>query len=155
MKPKAEIYIIAALLIFIFCGSAEARLKRYTYSYDIAEIEWQFLNWTAAWRGTTALAEPFILDRLVYDRTTKKANVYLSGKESDGAQVNLDKSKNQIISLFGRRFSPEFDANTDLVVHYLLKSEDAKKITYIKYEDGSFTTKKLDADDPQALLGGV
>ncbi len=155
MKIKAGIWVILVLLFFIFIGSAEARLKRYTYPYDIAEIEWQFLNWTAAWRGTTALADPFTLDRLVYDRQTRKANIYLSGKDTDAAQANLDKSIKEIISLFSKRFSPDFDANTDLVVHYMLKSEDAKKITYIKYEDSSFTTKKLNADDPQAQLGGI
>lgn len=150
MRIKKGILIISGLLFFIFIGSAEAGFRRYTYSYDISEIEWQFLNWTAAWRGTTILADPFTLDRMAYDRKTKKANIYLSGKDKDASEINLNRSLEQIISLFNNHFPPEFDAKTDLVIHYILKSDDAQKITYIKYEDGSFSTKKLNEDDPQA-----
>ncbi|MBC8436646.1 MAG: hypothetical protein H8D90_01995 [Candidatus Omnitrophica bacterium] len=139
----ALVFVIGCFYFMNFTDTAQANLKRYTYSYDIAEIEWQLLNWTAAWRGTTTPAKPFILDRMEYDRGTRKVSIYLKGDTDLDTQQNLNKSIEGIVSLFSKRFPPDFDQTTDIVVYYELKSaQDGRDSVYINYENGVFSRGK-------------
>lgn len=139
----ALVFIIGCFYLANFTDTAQAKLKRYTYSYDIAEIEWQLLNWTAAWRGTTTPADPFILERMEYDRKTLKVYIYLRGDTNLDTQQNLDKSIEGIASVFSRRFPPDFDQVTDIVVYYELKSaQDGRGPVYINYKNGTFSRGK-------------
>lgn len=137
------LFAVGCLYFMHFSDTAQARLKRYTYSYDIAEIEWQLLNWTAAWRGTTTPADPFTLERMEYSRKDWKVYIYLTGDTSLDTQANLDKSIEGIVSLFSRRFPPEFDQKTDIVVYYELKSrEGGGGPVSITYSNGAFSRGK-------------
>src|SRR3989338_7192847 len=140
MRPRLGLYALTGglFLVFIFFSFARADLQRYTYPYDISQIEWQLLNWTAAWRGSTTLANPFILENMEYDRKANRVHIYLSGKVEEASDENLEKSINTIISRFQERF-PKFEAKEDLVVHYNLKSEK-NETSYREYSDGAFGT---------------
>ncbi|MDI6605613.1 MAG: hypothetical protein QME65_00475 [Candidatus Omnitrophota bacterium] len=154
MRPR--IVLVFAIgcfcLPYFFIDTALGNLKRYTYTYDIAEIEWQLLNWTAAWCGTTTPADPFILERMEYYRTTRKVSIYLKGDPELATQDNLDKSIAGIVSLFSRRFSPDFDQGTDMAVYYELKSDkDKQNSAYIEYKNGSFSRQKSEDSSGPAV----
>ncbi|MFH0763161.1 MAG: hypothetical protein V1925_04665 [Candidatus Omnitrophota bacterium] len=146
---KFRIVLILAMSCFCllsFTSTAGANLKRYTQSYDIAEVEWQLLNWTAAWRNTTTPAKPFILERMEYSRQTRKISIYLKGEASMDTQDNLDKSIEGIVSLFAGRFPPDFDQATDITVYYELESEEeGQKPVYIEYNNSSFSRQKSES----------
>jgi hypothetical protein len=175
------VFAIGCFCLAYFIDTAQANLKRYTYSYDIAEIEWQLLNWTAAWRGTAFPAAPFILDRMEYDRITRKISIYLKGDPDLAAQDNLDKSIAGIVSLFSRRFPPDFDQATDIAVYYELtdvsgnngyvppdeqavsinnrnvsKSEkDGQNSVYIEYKDGAFSRQRSEDSSGPAVKAKI
>lgn len=135
---KNYILLFWAGLFLSITVSADARLRKYINPYDISEIEWQVLNWTAAWRGTTTPAEPFILERIEYERTDVKVHIYLQGRHPQNTQENLDKSIAGIGALFTARF-PEFEAGKDLVVSYKIIPADGSGESYkIKYDNGVF-----------------
>ncbi len=59
MKNKvAAFFIFSAILFFGSAVNSYAVLGDYVRSYDISWLEWQILNWTTAFRGTTTPAEP-------------------------------------------------------------------------------------------------
>lgn len=138
MRFNLKLFTLLSVLLLSFNRSAQAKITAYTYPYDISQIEWQVLNWTTAWRGTTTPAEPFILERMEYDRKEKKVNIYLSGRPEQATDDNLNKSINGITSLFHQHFS-KFEPQSDLIVHYELKSEKDEKTLYIKYNEGAFS----------------
>lgn len=136
-------FAICGVLLTGIAAVAYADIKRYTYTYDIAEVEWQLLNWTAAWRNTTTPAGPFTLDRMAYSREARQISVYLKGDTSLDTQDNLDKSISQLVSLFSERFRPNFDPAKDMVVYYDLRSaEDKDNPAYIEYRNGAFSRGK-------------
>ena len=122
-------------------ANAQARVDGYTYPYDISQIEWQLLNWTSAFRGTSTPADPFVLERMEYDRNTKKVIIYLTGKTEDATEENLKKSIDGIAALFKPRFS-NFNLDTDGYVCYKLKSADGQNISYKEYKNGAFTDQQ-------------
>lgn len=129
---------LVLVLSLISSGPVLAKLSTYTYPYDISEIEWKVLNWTAAWKGTTNPGDPFILDRIEYDRKTKKIVVYLTGKNKDDTEDNLKKSADKTGKTI-KGLLAEFDMNTDLIINYTISSSDDPNKTYeISYENGAF-----------------
>lgn len=147
MEFNLKLFALFIALLLSFSTTAQARLTAYTYPYDISEIEWQILNWTAAWRGTTTPAEPFILERMEYDRKEKKANIYLTGRPEQASDDNLNKTITGITSLFHQRF-PNFEPESDLIVHYNLKSEKGEKTLYIEYNQGAFSKQEPVSNEP-------
>lgn len=133
----SALFISASLL---FMPQAQAKLKGYTYPYDISQIEWVILNWTAAYRGTTTPTDPFTLDKIQYDRKMRKVVVYANGQAAQATDENLKKSVDGILKLFVPRF-PNFDASTDLFVYYTLKQEDKPDLKYKEYKGGSFSDR--------------
>jgi hypothetical protein len=121
-------------------GVSTASITGYTYPLDISQLEWQLLNWTAAWRQTTTPADPFILDRMEYNRKTEKIHIYLNGKAEDATDENLKKSITKIASVFTERF-PKVKIEEDFVVHYNLVSSSDQKATEIEYSQGNFSYK--------------
>jgi len=137
MKFKSAVISLTAVLFLGFLTVAEAKMRKYSYPYDISQLEWQLLNWTSAWRGTTNLTDPFTLDRLECDRNGWIVNVYVSGDSDLGTEDNLQKSINNITEVFQNRFK-DFVAETDLIVHYNLVSKDGVKV-YKEYFAGAFS----------------
>ena len=138
MKLKLTIFF---LLLGILCFSnLPAAVKNYTYPYDISQMEWQLLNWTSAWRQTTNPANPFTLERMEYDRSAKKVNIYLSGDSGLAKDEFLKKGMDGIADLFRGRF-PEVDAVKDLLVHITLRSAQDDKSIIIEYKDGNFANQ--------------
>ena len=136
MKFKSMVISLIAVLFLGFLTVAEAKMRNYSYPYDISQLEWQLLNWTAAWRGTTILTDPFTLDRLECDRDGWIVNVYVTGNSMLGIVDNLQKSVDNITKVFQEKFK-EFVPETDLIVHYNLQSFDGTKV-YKQYVGGSF-----------------
>ncbi len=138
LTKLTRVYFGAIILLLGIISPALAKLENYTYPYDISQIEWQVLNWTAAWKGTTTPADPFILDRIEYDRKTVKVSVYLKGKSEDNTEDNLKKSLDGITKAFTGRLA-QFDPETDLIIHYTITSPDDPNKTYqVEYRNGSF-----------------
>ncbi len=125
------------LSFFILLNNSQARIRQYINPYDISQMEWQLLNWTAAWRGTTTPSFPFTLERMEYDRPSLKVIIYLQGKSELAVDENLRKSIDSISSLFSQKF-PEFNVKEDLIVYYSIISSQGDKTVTIKYENGSF-----------------
>ena len=146
MRRDVKLFLLFVLISLCFMGNAQANLKGYTYPYDISQIEWQVLNWTAAWRGTTTPADPFTLDRIEYNRNERKVIVYLNGNLDDASDENLKKSIDSINSLFQQRFT-NFDIITDALVYYKLKDKD-QKISYKEYKNGTFTDRQSPPEEP-------
>ena len=132
---SAVVFMTAVFILGIFCAG-QAKMRDYSYPYDISQLEWQLLNWTAAWRGTASLTEPFILDRLECDRNGWIVNVYVTGSAEQATDENLKKSVDKITKTFQGKFS-EFVPETDLIVHYDLQAMDGTK-AYKEYGAGSF-----------------
>jgi hypothetical protein len=131
-------FLLLACFLFIFVTNAHASLKGYTYPYDISQIEWQILNWTAAFRGSTTPGEPFTLERMEYDRSARKVMIYLKGSVEFASEDNLKKSVDGCALLFKQRF-PDFDQVGDLYISYKLSSPDSQEVTYKEYQEGSFS----------------
>lgn len=131
MRIRVKLFGLSVLLILSFASSASANLSRYMYLYDISMLEWQLLNWAAAWHGTTTPADPFVLERMEYDRKERKINIYLSGAPDKKTDDNLKKSIDNISSNIQQRF-PEFDPKSDLIAHYSFGSFACE------YKDGTF-----------------
>lgn len=140
MNFKLKLFLVFVLLSGLV-GIAQAKINKYTYPYDISEIEWQILNWGADWRGTTTLADPFVLDKIDYDRKDRKVIIYLSGKSEQGTNELLKKSIDGIEEKFKERF-PGFEAKSDLIVYYNLRSEKDPKNSYFTYSKGDFSVQE-------------
>jgi len=137
-------YIMIAAVFFcsfIFVNNSYARLEKYIRIYEISELEWQLLSWTTAWRDTKAMFDPFVLERMEYNRGRKKVEVYLKGPEEEAAEENLNKSLLGVTSQLKGRF-PELDVKTELVIYYDLTSGDGSKTSRIEYRDGEFHSEK-------------
>jgi hypothetical protein len=141
MRLGLKVSLLFLLLSWCFMGKAQARVDGYTYPYDISQIEWQLLNWTSAWRGTITPADPFTLDRMEYDRNTKKVLIYLTGKTDTATDENLKKSIDGIVSLFQKRF-PNFNLDSDAYVYYKLTSDKDQNVSYKEYKNGTFTDQQ-------------
>lgn len=137
MRSLIVFVFVFFLSFFIFLNNSQARIRQYINPYDISQMEWQLLNWTAAWRGTTTPAYPFTLERMEYDRAKQKVVIYLQGKSELATDENLHKSIDTITSSFNQKF-PEFNAKEDLAAYYSLTSSEGDKIACIKYENDSF-----------------
>ncbi|MDD5355877.1 MAG: hypothetical protein PHY56_05035 [Candidatus Omnitrophica bacterium] len=148
MKPGLKLFLSVLLLSLCLTVNAQASLKGYTYPYDISYIEWQSLNWTAAFRDTATPAAPFILERIEYNRDERKVIVYLRGALEDASDENLKKSIDGIVSLFHPRF-PNFDPLTDLSVQYKLKDNE-ENTSYKAYNDGVFNNQQFPPEEPKS-----
>ncbi len=148
MRPVLKVSLLFLLLSLCFMANAQARVDGYTYPYDISQIEWQLLNWTSAWRGTTTPADPFTLERMEYDRSTKKVLIYLTGKTDTATEENLKKSIDGITALFKPRFS-NFNLDTDAYVYYKLKSADGQSTSYKEYKNGAFADQQSSPEPPR------
>ena len=95
------------------------------------------MNWTAAYRGTTTPGDPFILERIEYDRNARKVRIYLKGGVNLASEDNLKKSLDSCATLFKQSFT-DFDPSGDLYISYKLSSSDGQSITYKEYQEGSF-----------------
>lgn len=126
------------LFLFFSAATAHASLKGYTYPYDISQIEWQILNWTAAFRGTDTPGDPFTLERMEYDRPSRKVMIYLKGSVEFASEDNLKKSVQGCTLLFKERF-PDFNPESDLRVFYKLTSSESQDLIYKEYKEGSFS----------------
>lgn len=144
---RLMVLILAALLIF--ASGAEAKLKKYKYIQETSKLDWQLLNWTAAWRGTTRPASPFILERMEYDHALSKIAIYVNGKTDQATDDNLNNSISGIVSLLQERF-PDFEVKNDLIVYYEIKSDKDPKSSYIEYNNGDFNRNSL---GPQTKTG--
>lgn len=147
MRHKKVFFV---LFFFLFLGTyvnSEAKLKKYMQPVDMSALEWQILNWSMNFRGTTIPADPFILNGMEYDRGSYKINIYLSGKSQLATDSNLKKSVVGITGLFQQRF-PDFDAKNDLIVHYNLKPEKEGADTDLEYSQGSFGPKGAGVESP-------
>jgi len=143
---KRRIFILALLLFVIpvlFPANSSADISRYTYPYDISQLEWQLLNWTAAWRGTITPADPYILERMEYNRTERKIYLYVKG--TSFAQEDLNSSIKNITDTFQKTFL-QFAPETDLVVDYR-----SGKDTVMEYRDGNFVNSSRTST--QASMG--
>jgi len=144
LKPK----LIALLLILLSCfiaSPAHAVLSKYTYTYDISQLEWQILNWTSAYRGTLTPGDPFNLERIEYNRKNAKVIVYLTGMLDLSSEDNLNKSLDGVSSLFAQRF-PGFDPKTDLIIYYKLLPLTGQDAVYKEYNAGEFNDRKSAPD---------
>ncbi len=148
MRSLIIFVFVFLLSSFVFLNDSQARIRQYINPYDISQMEWQLLNWTAAWRGTTTSSYPFTLERMEYDRVKLKVVIYLQGKSELAADENLRKSIDGISFLFNQKF-PEFNAKEDLIVYYSFASSEGNKTVPIKYENGSFI--KEDSNSRQSL----
>ncbi len=144
MRKRIMFLILSLGFCFMLVNDAQAVIKDYTYPYDISQIEWQLLNWTSAWRQTTRGTDPFTLDRMEYDRTTRKVNIYLSGSAELASEGNLQKGMDTIAKLFIERFK-KIDPEAELLLHITLLDKDNKE-TIIEYKDGLFTNQVTDID---------
>jgi hypothetical protein len=143
MKNKfAVFFIFSAILFFGFSVNTYAALGDYLRSYDISWLEWQILNWTTAFRGTTTPAGPFILERIEYDRKSRLINIHVSGSAESATEDNLKESIDGITALFHEKF-PKFDPKADLTVYYKLESEADKQAVSMVYSNGSFGSKEI------------
>lgn len=141
MRLKLWVGIIWVIFLFVAVSIGEANIRNHMYTYDISQLDWQLLNWTSAWRGTTRLAEPFILDRMEFDRQDRKIIVYLDGTLEQATEENLKKSIQNITEVFRTKF-PTFEPKEDLIVYYTLKSQDGNKV-YKQYITGASVDKSL------------
>jgi hypothetical protein len=147
MKAGLKISAFFILLFLLSAFPAQAKLKGYTYPYDISQVEWEILNWTAAYRGTVTYTAPFVLERMQYDRNTAKIVVYVTGQSAQASDENLKKSIDNLTKLFSQRLS-KFEAPADLVVYYKLKQTGAAGMKYKIYEDGSFSSRDALPEEP-------
>jgi len=148
MKLKTAVVCLMAVFCLSLLSIAEAKMRNYTYPYDISQLEWQLLNWTAAWRGTTSLTDPFVLDRLECDRNGWIVNVYVTGSADMATDENLKKSIDNITKTFQEKFA-EFVPETDLIVHYDLRLPDGSKI-YKEYSAGSSNEGQSPSEEAEA-----
>jgi len=137
MKNIVRLLVLTLAAIVIFSPNVEAKLKRYKVVQEMSKIDWQLMNWTAAWRGTTKPASPFILERMEYDYAINKITIYLNGKAEQATDDSLNSSISGIITLLQERF-PEFEADKELLVYYEIKSDKDPASSYIEYNEGSF-----------------
>jgi hypothetical protein len=152
MKISLKIFVLSVLVSLFFTFPAQAKLKGYTYPYDISQIEWETLNWTAAYRNTTTQTDPFTLDRIQYDRKIRKVLVYVSGQLVQATDENLKKCVDGIVKLFQQRL-PNFEASTDLFVYYTLKQDGNTQVKYKEYKEGSFSDRSSPPEEPTPTPG--
>jgi len=144
LNPK----LILMFLFFLSCfiaSPAHAVLSKYTYTYDISQLEWQILNWTSAYRGSLTPGDPFTLERIEYNRKTAKVIVYLSGMLDLSSEDNLNKSLGGVTRLFAQRF-PGFDSKTDLIIYYKLLPLTGQDAVYKEYSAGEFNDRQSAPD---------
>ncbi len=139
MKKTAVIILLVAAGLSCASGLALAKLIRYTYPYDISYIEWELLSMSSAWRGSSSLADPFVLENMVFDRQAKIIHIYLEGKPEQATEVNLNKSIEEIKTRLLEKFA-DFEINSDLTVHYDLVPSDGKKTFRMEFNQGAFKT---------------
>jgi len=151
MKKKVIIIFLALICLVSSGSTALAKLSRYTYPYDISYIEWELLTMTTAWRGTSTLAAPFILENMKFDRKDRLVHIYLKGKLEQATDENLKKSIAEINSRILEKFA-EFEVNYDLTVRYQLVSEDGKKTDYIEYAQGVFNNGAVGPESKNPLM---
>jgi len=147
---KLSLKLTSLFLILSACfiiSPAQAVLSKYTYSYDISQIEWQILNWTSAYRGTLTPGDPFTLERIEYNRKTSKVFIYLTGTLATASDENLNKSVDGCTALFKQRF-PGFDATTDLTIFYKFSPAAGQDLVYKEYSNGVFADRQ---SAPEAL----
>lgn len=143
LSKSTGIIVFTIILLLGSYGLSSAKLNNYVYPYDISEIEWKVLNWTAAWKGTTTPADPFILDRMEYSRKDYKINVYVKGKSEDDTEDNRNKSIEGITKTLKDNLA-QFDPKTDLTVHYTISQSDDPTKTYeLTYDNGSFDSSSI------------
>ncbi len=148
MRVSLKFTLLSLILLSCFLISpAQAVLNKYTYSYDISQIEWQILNWTSAYRDTLTPGDPFTLERIEYNRKTLKVIIYLTGTLDKASQDNLNKSLLGCTTLFKQRFSG-FDATTDLIIFYKFLPPEGQGLVYKEYSNGVFTDRQ---SAPEAL----
>jgi len=152
MAQRAKLLILLTLVSLTLLSSAQAKLNRFTYPYDISQLEWQLLNWTAAWRGTTKPADPFTLERMEYQRKERKVHIYLTGKTELGREENYKKAIEKITLTFQESFS-DFEPQEDLMVHFNLTSETDNKSSYLEYNNGSFSNEEKPLVQPSPGAG--
>ena len=140
LKPKLIVFSLILLSCFI-ASPAQAVLSKYTYSYDISQLEWQILNWTSAYRGTLTPGDPFTLERIEYNRKSSKVTVYLTGMLDLATDENLNKSLSGITDLFSRRF-PGFDPAADLIINYKLMPDSGQEAVCKEYSAGEFNDRQ-------------
>lgn len=128
MRRKVELSVLAKrgariksllilfLLSVLFGGAVSADLSDYTYPYEISRLDWFLLNWTAAYRGTTIITEPFTLERMEYDRTQRQVIVYVRTPSGQGTEEDRQRAITNISTFFRKTF-PEFDAAKDMVLY--------------------------------------
>jgi hypothetical protein len=144
LKSKLIVFLLILSSCFI-ARPAQAVLSKYTYSYDISQLEWQILNWTSAYRGTLTPGDPFTLERIEYNRKSSKVTVYLTGMPDLATDENLNKSLSGITNLFSRRF-PGFDPATDLIINYKLMPDSGTEAVYKEYREGVFGDRQPDSE---------
>ena len=135
MRCKVSVFLL--IMLFCFAGNAGARLNDYLYPCEVSHLDWYLLTWLTAWRGSTIPAGPFVLDRMHYDRETRKIEIFVTGKVGEETDDNLQRSIEGISEKFQDTLR-EFDPVTDLKVYYDLEifgSDDTKRIIY---EGGEF-----------------
>ncbi|TRZ93983.1 hypothetical protein D4R78_07165 [bacterium] len=138
--------LLVVFLLLIPLVGVWANLAQYTYSYDISQIEWQLLNWTVAWRGTTTPAAPFILERMDFDRRERIIKIYVNGLANQASEDNLKESIDKINANISQRFS-EFDPKSDLVVYYSLGAASYEYINGGFKDTTANKTPKLESVD--------
>ncbi len=137
MKGGFKLLTLMAFIFLNLMSPAKAELAKYVYPYDISELDWQLLKWTAAWHDTKTPCAPFTLDYLEYNRKQRTIEVYLKGLIQEGTPENLKESMKTVATFISSRFS-YFKPEKDLIIHYALSSEDKSKSIYIEYKEGNF-----------------
>lgn len=152
MAQRVKLVILLVSLSFVLAPCAQAKLNRFTYPYDISQLEWQLLNWTAAWRGTATPGGPFTLERMEYQRKERKVHIYLTGNTELGTEANFKKAIENITSTFKGSF-PDFEPQEDLTAHFNLASEKENKSSYLEYNNGSFSNEEKPLVQPSPGMG--
>lgn len=136
MSAVLKIFIPVIFLLLAFSNNSYASLEGYTYPYEISYIDWQLLSYSTICHNTKTPADPFVLDRLEYDRKLRKIKVYLTGSAADATDENFNKALGNIVKVLIERF-PKFDRLQDLVVYYDLSPADGgQEGTRWTYQDG-------------------
>ena len=136
MSAVLKISVFAIFLLLAFSNNSYASLESYTYPYEISYMDWQLLSYSTLCHNTITPADPFILDRLEYDRKLRKIKVYLTGSVTDATDDNFNKALGNIVKLLTERF-PKFDRAQDLIVYYdLSPANGGQEITRWTYQDG-------------------
>lgn len=144
MRARLMLLVLSFVFCFVLVSDAQAVMRDYTYPYDISQIEWQLLNWTAAWRNSTQGTNPYTLERMEYDRSALKVHIYLSGPGELASEENLQKGMDTIAKLFTGRFK-KIDPEKEILLHISLLDKDNKPIS-IEYKNGLYTNLTTNTD---------